>query len=409
MLRKIIEIAWLDIKTTYQERITLIFGFIIPIAFTFVIGVGITGLNPDDDTTQTWHVNVVNQDVGELSTLLIDRLARDPVLEIVLVDEAIAATELQEGESAASLIIPKDMSSRLLNNQTVSLDFGLNAEDPVSGQVVKQAILAAINELSSYLDIADASTRIADQLDLFSMDGPTRSDYFSGIIDVAQSEWKAGPPISVSALKETQREETTVQIPSGFQQTSPGMAVLFAMFFVVRGAGSILLEREQGTLRRLLTTPASKAAILGGKLLGVYTGAVIQFSLLVLSGLLFFGVDWGQSSAALVVMVLAFTFSITALGMLVASLVRTFAQILAIRAIIIFPLSGLGGAMWPIEIVPEFMQRVSLWIPTGWAMRGFHDIINRGLGLQDILLEAGVLMLFGIVFLSIGFWRFKYE
>jgi ABC-2 type transport system permease protein len=137
--------------------------------------------------------------------------------------------------------------------------------------------------------------------------------------------------------------------------------------------------------------------------------AVMQFSLLVLAGHFFFGVDWGHSPAAIAVMILAFTFSITALGMLAASLVRTYAQIDAMSTVIILPLAGLGGAMWPIEIVPEFMQRISLWVPTGWAMRGFHDIITRGLGLEDILLEAGVLMLFGIAFLSIGIWRFKYE
>jgi ABC-2 type transport system permease protein len=55
------------------------------------------------------------------------------------------------------------------------------------------------------------------------------------------------------------------------------------------------------------------------------------------------------------------------------------------------------------------MQRAALWLPTGWAMRGFHDIITRGLGFQDVVQEAGVLLAFGVVFLLIGVWRFKYE
>jgi ABC-2 type transport system permease protein len=77
--------------------------------------------------------------------------------------------------------------------------------------------------------------------------------------------------------------------------------------------------------------------------------------------------------------------------------------------LIIMPLAGLGGAMWPIEIVPAWMQQLALFLPSGWAMRGFHDIVTRGLGLQDILLEAAVLMAFGVGFLVIGVWRFKYE
>lgn len=42
-------------------------------------------------------------------------------------------------------------------------------------------------------------------------------------------------------------------------------------------------------------------------------------------------------------------------------------------------------------------------------MRGFHDIITRGLGLEDIFLDAGMLALFGVVFLAVGVWRFQYE
>jgi ABC-2 type transport system permease protein len=108
-------------------------------------------------------------------------------------------------------------------------------------------------------------------------------------------------------------------------------------------------------------------------------------------------------------MIMSFSFAITSLGMLISAFVRTYAQVDALSTLLILPLAGLGGAMWPIEIVPDFMQRIALWLPTGWAMRGFQDILVRGLGFQDVLLEAGVLMLFGIVFMTIGVWRFRYE
>ncbi|MDA1329781.1 MAG: ABC transporter permease [Chloroflexi bacterium] len=409
MLRKILEITWLHIKTTYQDRSALIFGVLMPIVFTLVIGVGIQGFAPDDEETQTWRIDVINQDEGQLGGALLDSLAINPILEVLQTDAGTAAQRLEAGESAATLILPPDMSASLLSRRNLALEFRLNAEDPLSGQVVEQALLAAIDELSSSLDIAEVSTRVADQLGLFATSGPSHTQFFSESFAAAQNEWRAGAPITVEAQKETRRQDTSVKIPLGFEQSSPGIAVMFAMFFVLAGAGSILQEREQGTLRRLLVTPIRKSGILAGKLFGVFITAVIQFSILVLAGQLFFGVDWGQSPAALALMILAFTFSITALGMFAASLVRTYAQIDAISTILILPLSGLGGAMWPIEIVPDFMQRIALWVPTGWAMRGFHDIITRGLGLQDVLLEAGVLVAFGLVFLTLGIWRFKYE
>jgi ABC-2 type transport system permease protein len=411
MLRKIFDVALLQLKTTFQERATLIFGLVMPLVFTFVIGLGISGFEPDEDAPpSTWTVSVVDMDQGQLSQQLVDNLEAKDVLVVEERDADEAAAALEAGEAAATLILPAGMTEALLVDDALDLEFQLSVEDQVAAQVVEQAVLAAMNELSSSLDIAAISLSVAEEMNLFEVEGgPDRDQYYADAIGEANSAWQAGAPITVTAQKETQREDTSVQIPNGFQQTSPGIAVMFALFFVANGAGTLLIEREQGTLRRLIITPISKGGILAGKLLGVFVSSLVQFTLLVLAGQFLFGVDWGQAPLALAVMVLAFTFCITALAMLMASLVRTYAQIDAVSTLLIIPLSGIGGAMWPIEIVPPFMQQAALYVPTGWAMRGFHDIVTRGLGLEEILLEAGVLVLFGIAFLAIGVWRFKYE
>jgi ABC-2 type transport system permease protein len=407
------QITWLYIKTTYRDRSTLIFAVAMPLIFTFVIGLGISGFsNSGGEEAQTWRVDIVGQNSGELGKEFIATLKNNTDLDVQLEDEQTATNELDNGDAAAVVILPTDLSTRLEAGEQVALQFQLNADDPLSAQVVEQAVLAAVSQLSSSLQIAETSVRVGEQLGLFAIDlagAPAQEDFYQSSVAAAQAAWKAGPPITLASSKETRREDTQLQIPNGFQQTSPGIAVMFTMFFIVGGASSILLEREQGTLRRLLITPASKATILGGKLLGVYIAGTMQFTLLVLVGQFFFHVDWGHDPLALAAMVLSFTFSITALGMLVAALVRTYAQVDAISTVLILPLAGLGGAMWPIEIVPAFMQKVALWLPTGWAMRGFQDIITRGLGLSEVLPEAGVLMVFGIAFLAIGVWRFKYE
>jgi hypothetical protein len=42
-------------------------------------------------------------------------------------------------------------------------------------------------------------------------------------------------------------------------------------------------------------------------------------------------------------------------------------------------------------------------------MDGFQDIVTRGLGVEAVLLEISVLVVFGLVFLPIGAWRFRYQ
>jgi ABC-2 type transport system permease protein len=409
-MRKILTIALLHLKTTYQSRAALLFGLAMPIVFTFVIGAAIGNQAPPP--VETWSLAVVNEDRGDLGSQLVQNLEANPILEVASVNADTAIAELEAGESSASLFIPQDFSSRLLDGEALSLDFTANIQNALSGQVVEQAVQAALNELSSSLDIAAASLRVATRLGLFEAGlagAPSEEDYQREAIEAAQTRMQSGAPITVEVTQQTQREDRQDAIPSGFNQSSPGMAVIFAMFFIMAGTSSLVVERERGTLSRLMTAPVSKGMIMSGKLLGVYISAVLQFAIMVLFGQYLLGVDWGVEPLGLILMILAFTFSITGLGILVASMVRTSGQIDAVSTVLIMPLAGLGGAMWPLEIVPQWMQQLAAFLPSGLAMSGFHDIITRGLGLQDVLFEVGALFAFGVVFLAIGVWRFKYE
>ena len=67
----------------------------------------------------------------------------------------------------------------------------------------------------------------------------------------------------------------------------------------------------------------------------------------------------GWIAVALVVMIVSFAFSITSLGMLVAGVARTYAQANALANILMYSIAALGGAWWPIEIVPSWMQQLA--------------------------------------------------
>lgn len=410
MLRKILAIALLHLKTTYQSRSALLFGLAMPIVFTLVIGVAIG--QQDAPAVETWRLAAVNEDSGTLGSTLIENLEGNPFLEVSSEDAESARTKLDAEEISASLFIPEDFSARLLAGEPLTLDFQANIEDALSGQVVEQAVQASLNELSSSLDIAAASLRVAARLGLFEpglASAPSEADYQQAAIDAAQTRLQSGPPIAVQTIQQTQRENAEDALPSGFNQSSPGIAVIFAMFFVMAGTSSLVVERERGTLSRLMTAPVGKGIIMSGKLLGVYLSALTQFAIMVLFGQFALSVDWGAEPLALILLIMAFTFSITGMGILAASFVRTANQIDAVSTILIMPLAGLGGAMWPLEIVPQWMQQLAMFLPSGLAMNGFHDLITRGLGLDAVLLEAGALLAFGVVFLAIGAWRFRYE
>jgi ABC-2 type transport system permease protein len=72
-------------------------------------------------------------------------------------------------------------------------------------------------------------------------------------------------------------------------------------------------------------------------------------------------------------------------------------------------LAALGGAWWPLEVTPPLYQSAVQVLPTTWAMRGFNDVIVGGQDVSGVLLEAGVLLGFAVVFLAIGVRRLRFE
>jgi len=405
MIKRIFTIAFLYLKTTYSSKTTLISAIAMPLLFTFVLGSALNNNGPGEGQIQI-GLAVVDQDQTALSEILIDRLEADPAVKVQFMDESTARAELEDVMSAA-LIIPAGFGDALEAGETADLNVLQNSNEFSQAQLLTEAVQAAAAEIAGSFAAADIATHVAREVGLFDHTDIREEAYRSDAFAEAESSWKSGAPVAV-AFDTVSRIETD-NAPNGASQSSPGMMVMFALSFTFTGGAILLVERDQGTLRRLLVMPMGKGTLMTGKLVGIYLGSLFQMTIMVLVGQFAFGVEWGRDPIALAVMLLAYALTGTALGLMLAALVKTTAQVSAAGTIAMMSLASLGGAWWPIEIVPSWMQSLALALPTGWAMRGFHDIITRGLGLSAILLEASVLVAFAAAFLVIGIWRFKYE
>ena len=74
-----------------------------------------------------------------------------------------------------------------------------------------------------------------------------------------------------------------------------------------------------------------------------------------------------------------------------------------------FVLSGLGGAWVPLEFTGEAFQKVAYLTPLAWSMTGFKNIIERGQGLESVLLPVVIILGFAIVIFVLAVWRFRFE
>lgn len=410
MLRNTLDMMIHYLRLTYGERSTLIFQIAMPLLFTFLVGQatgGFGGGGNVSSTTITWTVAVVNEDGGEWGALLADRLQTDPTLEVVAMDRATAVTQVEDATAMAALVIPADFSQRLAAGRGANLDFYSDPANTRQVQPVMEAVNAAISQVEGALHVAAISAATADEMGLFTHDVDPAA-YRLEAAHLAQTAWQ-NPPTAVQINEDELVISVTDIIPNGINQSSPGMMAMFATFGMLGGAAVLIQERQWGTLRRLAVMPIRKGSIIGGKLMGIVTAGVIQMVILIIAGALLFSVAWGNSPAALALMVLSFALAMSGLGMMMAALVKTIAQANALGTVLVLSMSALGGAWWPLEIVPDWLQAVGKLSPIYWAMSGFQDIITRGWGVTAVLPEVGMLLVFTAVFLGIGLWRFKYE
>src|ERR1700733_339716 len=130
------------------------------------------------------------------------------------------------------------------------------------------------------------------------------------------------------------------------------MSVLFTCFF---SAGSMVWDREFGFMREMLVAPVRRWSIVVGKCLGGATAGAVQGVLVIaLAGLV--GVPYAPGLlATLLGELVLLSFSITALGVLVAIRIRTIQSFMAIVQMLIMPLFFLSGALYPLTGLPAWL------------------------------------------------------
>jgi len=220
-------------------------------------------------------------------------------------------------------------------------------------------------------------------------------------------------PVIAVAVQDTQGVETGATIQTFFAYLFPGMTVMFIYFIIAMASAALLYERETGTLRRLLTATIPRGAILAGKMLAYMLLACLQVVVMFTVARFIFGTPLGRSPLGLIVLTVVVAFNATALGMLIASLVKTSKQAASIGVILSFVLAALGGAMaiskTPLSRSGGIMGIISKLIPHSYAVEGYYRLMAENYGFLQVLPQIGILLGMGILFFLIAVRRFRFE
>ncbi|MBC7887752.1 MAG: ABC transporter permease [Ferruginibacter sp.] len=191
-------------------------------------------------------------------------------------------------------------------------------------------------------------------------------------------------------------------VPNAVQHNVPAWTI-FAMFFIVIPlSGSIMKEKNEGSVFRLHTMPGSYLLLVSGKIIVYVIVCLIQFLLMLSVGLVFLPMlglpvlVLGNSFAGIFILTLATAFAATGYGVLVGTLASTEQQGAIMGSLSILLLSALGGVWVPTYIMPEVMRNISAFSPLNWSLEGFYKLFLRGAEAGAILMNTAKLMAFGM-------------
>jgi len=149
-----------------------------------------------------------------------------------------------------------------------------------------------------------------------------------------------------------------------------GFSLAFVFSLATHLATSVMDERQAGTLRRLLVTPASRGAILLGKLLPHLLLAIVQLVVLFSVCSALFDVEMGDAPLALGVVMVCAAASVVGLGIMIAALAKTKGQADSVSTVVIIAMAIVSGCIGPHITVPG----IKYAMPHYWALLGFQNL-----------------------------------
>jgi ABC-2 type transport system permease protein len=221
-----------------------------------------------------------------------------------------------------------------------------------------------------------------------------------------------GPPLPLLELQNVEIGKSS-QTPTSTQHNVPAYTLLAMFFLVIPLSGTFIKEREQGTLRRMLTLPAPTWVTLAGKVIPYFAINQLQVVVMLSAGIFLLpvlGADAlhiGHSAAGIALLSVSASCAAIGFGMLVSVFARTTEQASSFGAISILIFAALGGIMVPQNFMPLAMRHIAEFSPLAWGLDGFLDIFVREKSISDIFVYAARLLLFGLLCLTIASLRLR--
>ncbi len=367
-LQRLWTVARKEVIQLRRDTRSLILAFALPLLLLVLFGYAIS--------FDVRHIktSVLDQDQSAPSRALIDAFSASGYFEF---DAGISRTAdigplLDRGQAQLVLVIPPDFARRLGSGQTADVQAIVDGSDANSATIVLAYARALVQSFA-----------LAAQLDGRIIERP---------VNAASRVWY--------------NEQLTSR-----NMIVPGLiAVIMMIVAAMLTSLTIAREWERGTMEQLAATPVTRAELVLGKLLPYVAIGLADVVLCAVLGVWLFGVPFHGS--ALLLMALAGTFLVGALGLGIFISAAARSQLLATQVAMVatfLPAFLLSGFMYAIDVMPKALQTVTYLVPARYFLVVTRGIFLKGVGAEVLQIQGLLMIAFAVVGLTLAIHVFRKE
>jgi len=314
-----------------------------------------------DQTVHDVPTVVVDQDRSVASRELMDRLraTKTFAIKIVTSDPRRARTEIIAGRAGVGIVIPPDYHGKRARGDSAKILVLIDGSD----SIVSSGALAAVNGVIS-----------SQNLELIAQDPRARM------------------PLAAQPIVLFNPEGRTANF------LIPGLvAVILQMIAVMLAAGSIVREREQGTMEQLLVTPVHPLGLMLGKVTPYLFVALADTAMILALMRFAFGVPIRGSLVLLFAIMVLYLAALLALGLYISTTAATQQEAQQKVQMLFLPSIFLSGYLFPLNGMPIVLQVIGQLLPTTHMVAIMRGIVLRDAGAVELLPHLLALIAFAVL------------
>lgn len=326
-------------------------------------------------------VGVVDQSGTGLSRVLIQTISATQVVKFNKhysnVQEAEAA--IARAEVRAFLVIPYDISQRLVRHKTVGLQSPPSSDEETSRPIAQWVV-----------DGSD--TMIAAGI---------KSLRNMPLAELLSKPVNRGTPTFEVALLYNPEQRSAVNIVPGL------VAIILTMTMIMFTSAAIVRERERGNLEMLITTPVRSIELMIGKIIPYMFIGALQVVIILGLGFLVFDVPINGGIWPLAGATFLFISASLTLGLVISTIAKNQLQSTQMTIFVLLPSILLSGFVFPYDGMPKVAQHIAEALPATHFVRLIRGVVLRDVELIDMSFDVFWLALFTLAGLVVASFRFK--